>query len=235
MTSTKIYHKFVPYYDRFTRKRFYLNYCNFIVRLIKQARIENPALLDLACGTGRLLSVLRRHPLFKLDKLEGLDCSHQMIKEAKRANCGLVFYHQRLEKFHTGKKYDVILCTFDSVNYILNKKELRATFKNVRKALLPKGIFVFDFNTVYKKVDGKIVRGPVTMESKIEEDVWHINILIKKDREVYIERHVERLYSAEEVLKLLKLAGFKKIDFYNKNFRKLSRPSIQERLVVVAN
>ena len=44
-------------------------------------------------------------------------------------------------------KFNIILCTFDSINYLINKNELLKFFKNVKIHLNINGYFLFDINT----------------------------------------------------------------------------------------
>ena len=43
-----------------------------------------------------------------------------------------------------------VVCVCDSINYLLEEEEIVQTFRLVNNYLFPGGVFLFDFNTVYK-------------------------------------------------------------------------------------
>ena len=54
----------------------------------------------------------------------------------------------------------------DSLNYILEEEELLQVFSLVNNYLFPEGVFIFDFNTVYKY---ETVIGDTTIAENREE------------------------------------------------------------------
>lgn len=52
--------------------------------------------------------------------------------------------------FELDKKFDVILCIFDSINHLVDFDQWEATFDRVKAHLNDGGIFIVDINTVYK-------------------------------------------------------------------------------------
>jgi ubiquinone/menaquinone biosynthesis C-methylase UbiE len=121
----------------------------FLPGILRKFRAKPKALLDLACGDGRFAVLMAKRGLM----VTGVDSSTQMLKYAqKRANKAGVkvdFCHQKMQSLFTEKKFDLVTCWFDSLNYLLAKRELCKTFKNVSNVLNNNGLFIFDMNTVY--------------------------------------------------------------------------------------
>ena len=47
------------------------------------------------------------------------------------------------------RQFDVVTCLFDALNYLLREEELAAVFARVAALFRPRGILVFDLNTLY--------------------------------------------------------------------------------------
>jgi SAM-dependent methyltransferase len=106
-------------------------------RLPQGARV-----LDLCCGTGDLSRALAAHGF----QVTGIDGSEEMLEYARRRVPGGEFFREDARSFSTTTDFDAVLSTFDSLNHILNLAELKTVFLNVRAALAPGGLFVFDLN-----------------------------------------------------------------------------------------
>lgn len=109
-----------------------------------------------------------------------------------------------------------IVSVCDSVNYITEPEELEEVFRLVNNYLDPKGVFLFDFNTVYKykEVMGDTViaedRGECSFiwdnfyyeEERINE--YDLTLFIQEDASEdlyrrYQETHYQRGYTLEEM------------------------------------
>lgn len=102
------------------------------------------SLLEIACGTGKLLEGFSDH-----FRCEGLDLSMAMIREARRRLPEAKFYDGDMTQFHIPKKFDVVVCLFNSLNHLLHFSEWKSTFRCVKEHLNPGGLFIFDINTEY--------------------------------------------------------------------------------------
>lgn len=101
-----------------------------------------PAVLDLACGTGTLLFYLAR----KVPLVRGMDRSREMLSRARlRLSAG----NYRLGKLEGPLPYRAdsqqwIVSTHDSLNYLTHKPDLLRHFREVRRILVPGGLYSFD-------------------------------------------------------------------------------------------
>lgn len=131
------------FYDQVigTRARHLANIANLIERYAPRAL----TLLELACGTGTVLKALRARY-----ELAGLDNSKQMLAVA-RAKLGkkILLKKASMEDFDFKRRFDVIICVFDSINHLEKWGDWQRTFRNVSKHLSPGGVFIFDIHTDY--------------------------------------------------------------------------------------
>jgi SAM-dependent methyltransferase len=231
------YQKLAFYYDGIYNSKFYRQYAFFIMKIVKRNRIVNPTVLDCACGTGKLIAELTKKGIPK-NNISGFDDSREMIKIAKINNPDIKFYIEDFKNFSANRinGRNIITCTFDAINYILKKEDLAKFFKSINSELESGGIFVFDFNTVHKKVRKEVAKdGDIKYSSRIKDDFWHLDIEIKENGKTYKEKHKERLYSFREMKELLIKAGFRKIEVYKDFNTKLKRAGKEQRLIIMAS
>jgi SAM-dependent methyltransferase len=107
------------------------------------------SLLELGCGTGAitlpLADVLFRENGRSADTLvAGVDTSHEMLRIARSrdARIGWVQGDIRSPPFRGG--FDLIMCCFNTVQFILTDHELQEFLMTVRYLLNPDGLFAFD-------------------------------------------------------------------------------------------
>lgn len=218
---------FALIYDKLYDEDFYKNYAFFIKKIINKEKIKKPLVLDVACGTGRLIYNLEKQNI----RTEGLDSSEDMISIAKKRNKKVKFYHQDFINFNIEKKYDIISCTFDSINYITKKENIYKFLKNIKTHLKKEGIFIFDFNTIYKKAKSKLVKNGVIYKSNFKEKIWRI--VIEGDN-IQKEKHRERLYSFAEIKEAARKTDFQIIEVYQDFKKRAKKISYRQRLIVVA-
>ena len=138
-----LYENFSKVYDLFSSN--YDSFIQFIEAAIKEY-VQNPkSLLELACGTGNIL----QHFVDKYE-VSGLDISAPMLKQAKEKLPDVPFYEMNMADFQLNQRYDVVLCMYDSINYLLDYRDWISTFRCVMNHLNPRGIFIFDMNTQEK-------------------------------------------------------------------------------------
>lgn len=224
------YQQLAFFYDQVYSNDFYTGYSFFIQKIISEHNVKNPHILDIACGTGTLLQKLKHF----YPTVEGSDMSKEMIAVAKKKNNNIKYYNQSFIDLNIGKKYDVVVCTFDSINYITRKRDLIRTFKNVSDHLVKGGFFIFDFNTMYKKLPDLIIKDNITYNNKLKGRYWDICIQIKKGSKVYEENHRERLYSFREVKKPLIENNLKIFSVYRTFKKKIEYVKKSNRLIIVA-
>ncbi len=125
--------------------------------------------LELASGSGVLAGILKKQG----KEVTASDISKEM-KEAATNNFDGEYLILNMIDFDLHKKYDLILCVCDSINY-LYEEELEQMFKSVYKHLNDGGRFIFDMHNPkrLKEFDEEYIE-----EGQIDENVyyqWTIN------------------------------------------------------------
>ena len=123
-TINKDYSIFANYYDEINEE-FWKKYKNTFFRLIKNKKSSNCDVLDLGCGTGSSIKYLST---FGFTNIEGVDISKSMIKIAKNKYPKIKFHIHDMTSFKFYKKYDLILCNFDAINYLLTQSKWKIFF-----------------------------------------------------------------------------------------------------------
>lgn len=141
----KIYERLSQVYD-IDWGRFAERYLILINQLIDEYHIGRARVLDIACGTGILAISLARLGHI----VRGIDISSDMVALARSKSMDMPnasFEVQDMTRFIVSGEFDIITCTFDSLNYVLDIREVEPMFVRVARALKKSGLFVFDSNT----------------------------------------------------------------------------------------
>jgi SAM-dependent methyltransferase len=109
--------------------------------------------LELACGTGRVLVPLAQQGI----KITGLDASPKMLDEARKRIKILphaVQQYIQLEQhdmmsFTLDRIFSMIFCTFRSFQHLTTKEEQGACLMRVREHLVDKGMFILHLFVPY--------------------------------------------------------------------------------------
>lgn len=129
-------------------------------------RQERNTILDLGCGTGTLTELLAR----KGYDMIGVDNAQEMLQIAmeKRERSGLdiLYLLQDMRELELYGTVGAVVSVCDSLNYLLEEEDIVQTFERVNNYLYPQGIFIFDFNTVYKYAE---VIGDATIAENRED------------------------------------------------------------------
>lgn len=143
MEDIKAYTRLAEIYDEYWGK-FSLDYLPFLQGIFTRHGQHPKTILDSACGTGVLVAKLAE----TADRVVGLDSSAEMLEIARRncAHCPNVeFIEGDIRSFNLHKRFDLILCCFDSINYVDEPGQVRSVLCCVRQHLEESGLFSFDF------------------------------------------------------------------------------------------
>ena len=110
---------------------------------IDRFRPDPASILEVACGTGSILARLPGRA-----ELTGLDRSPEMLALAAAKVPGAHLVVGDMSSFDLNRRFDVIVCVFDSVNHLLDVGSWAALFACVHAHLTEGGLFVVDVNTV---------------------------------------------------------------------------------------
>ncbi len=255
------YGDFAYVYDEFMDNTPYEEWCEYLCESIKKYGVSRPQrgagdvleseknlVVDLGCGTGTLTQMLYE---VGYDMI-GVDNSEEMLSVAmdKRDHAGseILYLLQDMRELELYSTVGTVISVCDSVNYILEEDQLLNVFKLINNYLYPGGLFIFDFNTVYKYEE---VIGDTTIAenrdecSFIWENYYHEEEEINEyDLTVFVreedgrfrrfqENHYQRGYRSETICALLEETGMKIVEMLDADTREaVSEES--ERIYVVA-
>lgn len=157
------YTSFAYVYDTFMDNVPYGEWARHIREKLCEYGVTDGIVLDLGCGTGTMTERLAGYGYDMI----GVDNSEEMLELAmeKKTESGydILYLLQDMRGFELYGTVRAVVSVCDSVNYITEPDELEEVFRLVNNYLDPKGIFLFDFNTVHKYRD-------VIGDSTIAED-----------------------------------------------------------------
>ena len=212
-----VYDKLMDFVD-------YEGWIDYIEKLILFFGKYPQTILDIGCGTGTASIIFAK----KGYKVTGIDISTSMLNSFKdkikqeKVKVKVVRNDMRNISPSLGN-FDVVISMFDTINYNLTESELKSTFNSVFKRLKPRGIFIFDVNTIHcfediwgNKVTTREVNGIFSIWKNsydVEKKISTLFLTIfKHEREnIYTrfdEVHKERGYELEEITQCLKEVGF---------------------------
>jgi SAM-dependent methyltransferase len=138
------YEEFAPYYDLFTSESNYERWTRHVLAVAGEHGAKGSRLLDLACGTGKsFLPFLARG-----FDVVGCDASQAMLAEAARKAPEARLEHVDIRDGARLGEFDLVTCFDDSLNYLLDERDLAAAFRSISRNLRPDGIALFDLNSL---------------------------------------------------------------------------------------
>ena len=114
-----------------------------VMRCIERYSPTASSLLELGCGTGAVLCGLSA-----VGSLVGMDISPKMLDIARARLPGVQFMQGDISSFDLGRRFDVIVCTYDVLNHLVEFNRWISCFACTCKHLTEGGLFIFDINTV---------------------------------------------------------------------------------------
>lgn len=242
----KLFNKIAYYYDKLMKNIDYEGWVDYFIKLCELFNVFPEKILDVACGTGNPTKYLVERGY----RVTGIDHSEKMLEVAKskfKKEENVKFLKMDMRSIKLDERFDAAFSFFDSMNYLLEEKDIKACFKGIYDVLKEKGIFIFDMNTYYslKEIwDNSITTKEVDNIFSIWRNRWdenkrisilYLTLNIKEGgRSILIEEvHKERAYFPWEIKSFLLEAGFKKVYFFDfKTFKEIENNTI--RMVTVA-
>ena len=146
------------------------------IEFYKNVAVENGGkVLELACGTGRLLVPIRRSGV----DIEGLDISADMLsicrQKLEAENLTATLHKQDMLSFDTGQQYQTIIISGGSFQLIEEINDAMALLKRICDHLHPGGQFVVDICCPWDQIrlnqDGQW-RIRRTARNEHQEELW---------------------------------------------------------------
>lgn len=213
-------------YDELMDETPYEAWTNNIINYLRKYNVNDGIVADLGCGTG---IVTKAMACAGYDMI-GIDNSEEMLgianEKSSDAPLHILYLLQDMTEFELYGTVRAIYSVCDSINYILEDAELVKVFKLVKNYMEDDGVFIFDFNTIYKYRE---IIGDSTIAENREDCsfIWEnyfdeesgINeydlTIFLKEGSVYskhCETHFQRGYSVDKMISLVEDAGLKVLE-----------------------
>ena len=243
------YTSFAAVYDTFMDNIPYEEWEKYLKSLLYEYGVREGLVLELGCGTGNMTEILAQSGYDMI----GVDNAEEMreiaIEKRMKSGLDILYLQQDMREFELYGTVKAIVSVCDSVNYILEEEELEEVFRLVNNYLDPGGVFIFDFNTVYKYRE---ILGDQTIAENREEcsfiwdnyyyeeeriNEYELSLFIREgDSELYRkyqETHFQKAYDLETMKRLITQSGLEYITAYDA-FTKEAPTRVSERIYVIA-
>jgi len=136
----KDYNEFAEIYDHV-----YIGTKGDLKFYLMQAKKARGNVLEIACGTGRILLPLLKNGI----NIEGIDLSAKMLdvlrKKAKTMGLEPNVWKANMQNFNANKKYDLVIVPYRAFNHVESSEDQIKTLKNFKKHLKKGGKLIINF------------------------------------------------------------------------------------------
>lgn len=212
-----MYTKSARFYDAIYSFKNYEMETAILHTLIQQRKKSDGAtLLDVACGTGRHLSYLRKHYA-----IEGLDLNPEFLAIARQRCPDMIFHQGDMTSFDLGRAFDAITCLFSAIGYAGTVEKLDRAVATMARHLKPGGVIIIEpwlkpeqyipghlASRFVDEPDLKIARLSISeLRDRISVMDMHHLVATPQGIEYFVERHELMLFNHEEYMAAFRAAG----------------------------
>ncbi len=127
------------FYDALYSWKDYAGECDRLRELIAERAPGARTMLDVACGTGLHLALLRDY-----FEVEGADLDPEMLTIAAGRLPGVPLHEADMVTIDLGREFDVVTCLFSSVGYTVTVERLRQAFAALARHVAPGGVLIIE-------------------------------------------------------------------------------------------
>lgn len=212
-----MFRKSQRFYDAIYAWKDYPAEAERLATVIHQRVPDARTLLDVACGTGKHLELLRR----RYD-VAGMDLDPQMLEIARRrVGPDIPLHLGDMVDFDLGRRFDVVTCLFSSIAYARTPHRLDAAVAAMARHMAPGGLLVMEpffspdqwepghlTSNFVDEPDLKVVRlnlsGPVASEITM---TFHYLVGTPEGIDHFTEDHQVGLFTHEQYVEAFRAAG----------------------------
>jgi SAM-dependent methyltransferase len=141
--------------------------CSRIIEKFASRNSERLEILDVGCGTGRVLARLVQAG----HKGTGIDISEPMLEYARFQHPELDIAYGDMRSFNLGKSFDVITCVGSTFTYNLSNADVHKSLENFRKHLRDEGLLVLDILNASRFLSSEAFNE--RMETEVSQGNFH--------------------------------------------------------------
>ncbi|HKX25466.1 MAG TPA: class I SAM-dependent methyltransferase, partial [Actinomycetota bacterium] len=128
------------FYDAVYAWKDYRSEVDRLDRIIRERHSSARTLLDVACGTGKHLELLRHRY-----RVEGLDLDPEMLAIGRqRLGPDVPLHEGDMVGFDLGRQFDVVTCLFSSIAYARTADRLGAAIGSMTRHVAPHGLLIVE-------------------------------------------------------------------------------------------
>lgn len=175
--------------------------------------------LELACGTANVAVRFVQSGA----RVDACDISVQMLENAAQKQLRPNLYQASLTDPIPGRDYELIICLFDSINYLLQVSQIKDCLAEVYEALVPGGLFVFDISTLLNSMENfsDVCNYQQEEKSHMYHEAFYVpgkrlqisRLHLFKPRAagyaMLREEHLQKVYLAQEMIDIISQSPFK--------------------------
>ncbi|MBN1755334.1 class I SAM-dependent methyltransferase [bacterium] len=215
-------------YDEVVDLTFYSDMIHYLQKVFDKFEIKGSHILDLACGTGKFALEFARKG-YKVTAIDISPCALEVARDnaiEQKLEQNIEFINRSMLDLESRDRFDVVLCLYNSLNYIRDEKQLKKTFRNIWKALIWGGYLLFDINTITgldyivgktsfcKAISSGFVIADGFWDEELKQADLEINFLVHQDDDLYRlvqEVHQEKGFYINRLKRILSTSKFQDI------------------------
>lgn len=220
-SAAETYGAFAYAYDQALGERYFRAVSRLLIDVLDRYPSATKTHLDVACGTGLAM------PFFA-DRgyvTTGVDLSPVMLNVARKRARRLVAGDTRAMPFRA--PFSRITCLYDSLNHLLDRRELSSAFGEVARVMDGDSLFIFDMNhpDVYPDVwgmkepfvdEGRDFHLEIATTYRRREQLGRALVtgwaMVQGKRIAIRERHTQRSYERDDIIAALAEGGLAPIE-----------------------
>jgi SAM-dependent methyltransferase len=221
MTASESYGAFAYAYDQALGERYFRAVRRLLAEVMERYPAAGTTHLDVACGTGLAMPFFAGRGFVST----GVDISPVMLNVARKRSPRLVAGDTRTLPLRG--TFSRITCLYDSLNHLLEPRDLATAFGEIARVMDGDSLFIFDMNhpEIYPAVwgmkepfidEGRDFHLEIATTFRRREKLGRAFVtgwaMVRGQRIAIRERHTQRSYERDDIIAALAEAGLEPIE-----------------------